>query len=207
MDQESGGSRNGTTARCVSSINPCSPRRRSPVRHSRRRGRSRRLSRAHRARSNRRCRIDEQAATRPATRRCGKEHQMRRGFALLGLLVAVAIAAIAAMLTGQGPSSARASSHSEAPLISQDPRADNTDLYAFVRPERHEQGRRSSPTTSRSKLRPAGRTSRASTTPFSTRSRSTTTETARTTSATSSSSRPRRGTRTRSSTTPGRSRR
>ena len=32
---------------------------------------------------------------------------MRRGFALLGLLAAVAIAAIAAMLTGQGPSSAQ----------------------------------------------------------------------------------------------------
>ena len=59
---------------------------------------------------------------------------MRRGFALFGLLAAVAIAAVAAMLTGQGPSSARASSHSEAPLISQDPRADNTDLYAFVDP-------------------------------------------------------------------------
>jgi hypothetical protein len=59
---------------------------------------------------------------------------MRRGFALFGLLAAVAIAAIAAMLTGEGPSSARASSHSEAPLISQDPRADNTDLYAFVDP-------------------------------------------------------------------------
>ena len=59
---------------------------------------------------------------------------MRRGFALFGLLAAVAIAAVAAMLTGHGPSSARASSHSEAPLISQDPRADNTDLYAFVSP-------------------------------------------------------------------------
>src|SRR4030095_15111267 len=34
------------------------------------------------------------------------------------------------MLTG------RASSHREAPLISQDPTADNTDLYAFVSPDR-----------------------------------------------------------------------
>ena len=33
------------------------------------------------------------------------------------------------------PGAARASSHSEAPLISQDPRADNTDLYAFVSPD------------------------------------------------------------------------
>ena len=38
------------------------------------RGARRRLSSANRTRSNRRCRIDEQAATRPATRRCGKEH-------------------------------------------------------------------------------------------------------------------------------------
>ena len=60
---------------------------------------------------------------------------MRRGFALLGLAVAVAVAAVAAMFVGHGPSSASASSHSEAPLISQDPRADNTDLYAFVSPE------------------------------------------------------------------------
>ena len=29
-----------------------------------------------------------------------------------------------------------ASSHREAPLISQDPLADNTDVYAFVSPER-----------------------------------------------------------------------
>ena len=75
----------------------------------------------------------EQAATRP--NRLWKGGQMRRGFALLGLAVAVAIAAVAAMFAGHGPSSASASSHSEAPLISQDPRADNTDLYAFVSPE------------------------------------------------------------------------
>ena len=59
---------------------------------------------------------------------------MRRGLALLGLVVAVAVAAVAAMFVGHGPSTASASSHSEAPLISQDPRADNTDLYAFVDP-------------------------------------------------------------------------
>jgi len=54
---------------------------------------------------------------------------------VLGLAVALAAAAVAAMFAGNGPSSARASSHSEAPLISQDPRADNTDLYAFVSPD------------------------------------------------------------------------
>src|SRR5207237_4657077 len=35
-----------------------------------------------------------------------------------------------------GPSSATASSHREAPLIAQDPTADNTDLYAFVSPDK-----------------------------------------------------------------------
>ena len=60
---------------------------------------------------------------------------MRRGIALLGFVVAVATAAAAAMFVGHGPSTASASSHSEAPLISQDPRADNTDLYAFVSPD------------------------------------------------------------------------
>jgi hypothetical protein len=40
------------------------------------------------------------------------------------------------LLRGAAPEAAKASSHSEAPLISQDPRADNTDLYAFVSPDR-----------------------------------------------------------------------
>jgi Domain of unknown function (DUF4331) len=48
-------------------------------------------------------------------------------FAVLGLL-----AMSLAMLPGAG----RASSHREAPLISQDPAADSTDLYAFVSPDR-----------------------------------------------------------------------
>jgi hypothetical protein len=47
---------------------------------------------------------------------------------VLTLLVAVAAIAV----TSLGP--VRASSHREAPLISQDPLADNTDLYAFVSP-------------------------------------------------------------------------
>src|SRR6266480_2371807 len=55
-------------------------------------------------------------------------------------LVAVALGATALALLliltrASGPGSAFASSHAEAPLISQDPRADNTDLYAFVSPE------------------------------------------------------------------------
>jgi hypothetical protein len=60
---------------------------------------------------------------------------MRRAVAILGLAVVFGAAAVAAMFAGHGPSTARASSHSEAPLISQDPRADNTDLYAFVSPD------------------------------------------------------------------------
>jgi hypothetical protein len=55
----------------------------------------------------------------------------------LGLLlaaVAVGLALVAAR--GGGPQPATASSHREAPLTSQDPTADNTDLYAFVSPDK-----------------------------------------------------------------------
>ena len=48
------------------------------------------------------------------------------------LAVAVMACAVAIPLS----ISTRASSHREAPLISQDPLADNTDVYAFVSPER-----------------------------------------------------------------------
>jgi len=47
-------------------------------------------------------------------------------------LVVVALAAV----VGASMHSTRASSHREAPLISQDPMADNTDLYAFRSPDR-----------------------------------------------------------------------
>ena len=50
-------------------------------------------------------------------------------------LAAGAVAIVLLLVYGPGPHGAKASSHSEAPLISQDPRADNTDLYAFVSPE------------------------------------------------------------------------
>ena len=54
------------------------------------------------------------------------------------LLVAAALGAIAAAVSTRGgnPQAASASSHREAPLISQDPTADNTDLYAFVSPDK-----------------------------------------------------------------------
>ena len=54
----------------------------------------------------------------------------------VALFLAAALAATLLLLVyGAGPHAAKASSHSEAPLISQDPRADNTDLYAFVSPD------------------------------------------------------------------------
>src|SRR5258705_5432413 len=55
----------------------------------------------------------------------------RRGTALAALGLA-----LAAGVAGLGPGSATASSHREAPLIAADPAVDNTDLYAFVSPER-----------------------------------------------------------------------
>ena len=56
---------------------------------------------------------------------------------VLGVLVAAAAAAVAAVVASSGgPSTATASSHREAPLIAQDPTADNTDLYAFVSPDK-----------------------------------------------------------------------
>jgi Domain of unknown function (DUF4331) len=54
------------------------------------------------------------------------------------LLAAAASAALIAALASRGgsPSAAQASSHREAPLISEDPSADNTDTYAFRSPDR-----------------------------------------------------------------------
>jgi Domain of unknown function (DUF4331) len=61
----------------------------------------------------------------------------RRKVATLGLvLLGAAFALLLALRLGPAPSPASASSHAEAPLISQDPRADNTDLYAFMSPDR-----------------------------------------------------------------------
>src|SRR6476661_1790560 len=51
------------------------------------------------------------------------------------LLIAVAALLVAVALTNR-LGRVFASSHREAPLISQDPLADNTDLYAFVSPDK-----------------------------------------------------------------------
>ena len=56
--------------------------------------------------------------------------------ALATAALAVSLAAVAAAVVGSGPSAGTASSHREAPLISEDPSADNTDLYAFRSPDK-----------------------------------------------------------------------
>ena len=58
---------------------------------------------------------------------------MRRHRKLTGALAVLGAGGLLAVLP---PGTAGASSHREAPLISQDPVADNTDLYAFVSPDR-----------------------------------------------------------------------
>ena len=60
---------------------------------------------------------------------------MRKLAFLLVAAVAAAVTAAVA-LRGPAPQAGRASSHREAPLISEDPTADNTDTYAFVSPDR-----------------------------------------------------------------------
>ena len=61
---------------------------------------------------------------------------MKRGALLLAATGLTAAAAITGVLVGCGPSSGTASSHREAPLIADDPAADNTDVYAFVSPDK-----------------------------------------------------------------------
>ena len=62
---------------------------------------------------------------------------MKRGV-LLAALAGSVLAALtgAALVASVGPPGASASSHREAPLIADDPAADNTDVYAFVSPDR-----------------------------------------------------------------------
>jgi Domain of unknown function (DUF4331) len=54
----------------------------------------------------------------------------------LAILAAAIATTVAAVALHGGPGAVQASSHREAPLISQDPTADNTDLYAFVSPDK-----------------------------------------------------------------------
>ncbi len=52
------------------------------------------------------------------------------------ILVTALLAALAAAVSDSGPRNATASSHREAPLISEDPAADLTDVYAFRSPDK-----------------------------------------------------------------------
>src|SRR5690242_1541104 len=61
---------------------------------------------------------------------------MRKLAVALGAAALVTLALVAALFRGPAPSAAKASSHREAPLISEDPSADNTDLYAFRSPDK-----------------------------------------------------------------------
>ena len=61
---------------------------------------------------------------------------MKRTILAAAAVAAAALAAVAAALVGPGPGNGTASSHREAPLISEDPVADNTDVYAFVSPDK-----------------------------------------------------------------------
>jgi hypothetical protein len=60
---------------------------------------------------------------------------MRRAALALGLGAVIAAVAGVILLRAPSPQAGNASSHREAPLISEDPTADNTDLYAFRSPD------------------------------------------------------------------------
>src|SRR5215813_14873123 len=59
---------------------------------------------------------------------------MRKAAFALGLAAAIAALTGLILLRAPSPQAGNASSHREAPLISQDPTADNTDLYVFRDP-------------------------------------------------------------------------
>ncbi|CAA9532528.1 MAG: hypothetical protein AVDCRST_MAG73-1086, partial [uncultured Thermomicrobiales bacterium] len=63
----------------------------------------------------------------------GTRGTQTRSFAVLAMLLAV-LTAVSSVF-GLGAQRSGASSHREAPIISQDPAADNTDVYAFVSPD------------------------------------------------------------------------
>ena len=61
---------------------------------------------------------------------------MRKLALCLAAVVAAAAAVVGIAVRGSSPQAATASSHREAPLIADDPTADNTDLYAFRSPDK-----------------------------------------------------------------------
>ncbi|MFD7857584.1 DUF4331 domain-containing protein [Streptomyces microflavus] len=66
------------------------------------------------------------------SRRRSASRRAERTLATSGVLALVTAAAI----TGLAPASSSASSHREAPMTAGDPRADNTDVYAFTSPDK-----------------------------------------------------------------------
>jgi len=79
---------------------------------------------------------DTTATADPTGRLKGAGKTMRK--LAVVVLAAAALGALFAALASRGgsPAAAQASSHREAPLISEDPSADNTDTYAFRSPDR-----------------------------------------------------------------------
>src|SRR4029450_11607337 len=71
----------------------------------------------------------EYGAVQPPT-----EERKMSPIALFGALLIAGLAG--ALVRGAGPEKGVASSHREAPVISEDPVADNTDVYAFVSPDK-----------------------------------------------------------------------
>src|SRR5438128_6537689 len=61
---------------------------------------------------------------------------MRKGLLLVLAFGAAVLVVVAAVARGPAPAAATASSPREAPLISEDPSADNTDTYAFRSPDK-----------------------------------------------------------------------
>ena len=61
---------------------------------------------------------------------------MRTAAFALACAAFTATGAAAALLRGPAPQASTASSHREAPLIADDPTADDTDLYAFRSPDK-----------------------------------------------------------------------
>jgi uncharacterized protein DUF4331 len=79
----------------------------------------------------------DMTATADPDRPSERSYTTMRKLAVL-ILTAAALGALFAALAlrGGSPSAAQASSHREAPLISEDPSGDNTDTYAFRSPDR-----------------------------------------------------------------------
>jgi hypothetical protein len=78
--------------------------------------------------------MEADTTANPGSVEKGEEEMRAVGFALLAAAAAATIVVVVAT-RGGGPTAATASSHREAPLLTEDPSADNTDLYAFRSPD------------------------------------------------------------------------